>query len=398
VSRDSKGPEPIRAGLVGCGRRGTGAAENFLMAAPGLRLVALADAFPDRLAECRTYLAGLKHEGYAVEEERCFAGYDAYRRLLDCGVDLVLLCAPPGFRPLHFAAAVTAGKHVFFEKPVAVDPAGVRKILAAGEEAGRKGLGVVAGTLYRHHRKFRETIRRVHEGAIGKVLSARAWYNTGALWRYDRKPGERELDYQVRNWPYFDWLSGDILVEQHVHTLDVVAWTLRAKPARAIGTGGRQARTGPEHGNVYDHFAVDYAFEGGVHCLSMNRQIAGAFGEVGAWFYGSEGVASPYAGTIAGANPWTFQGEAPDAYVQEQTDLIESIRSGSPLNETKQIAESTLLAILGREAAYTGKALTWDEILASSLDLTPSGFDWANPGIAYEPPVRVVPMPGRPRA
>ncbi len=397
VLQEARKPEPIRVGLVGCGGRGTGAAEDVLNAAPAVRLVALADVFPDRIAKCREHLVSLRHEGYAVTDEHCYPGYDGWRRLLDCGVDLVLLCTPPGFRPLHFAAAVEAGKHVFFEKPVAVDPVGVRKILASGEEAERRGLAVVTGTIYRHTRKFIETVRRIHDGAIGEILSFRALYNAGALWRYDRKSGDRELEFQVRNWPYFDWLSGDIVVEQHVHTLDVVSWVLGRKALRAIGTGGQAARTGPEHGNVYDHFAIDYAFDGGVHGLSMNRQVAGAHGEVGAWFVGTEGVASPYEGTIAGSKPWRFEGEPENAYVREHTDLIESIRAGKPLNEARQIADSTLLAILGREAAYTGKTITWEQILASDLDLTPQGFDWANPDPARDPPVRAVPMPGRSR-
>jgi predicted dehydrogenase len=386
--------EPIRVGLVGCGSRGTGAAEDCLKAAPAIRLVALADAFADRLERCRAYLAERRLEGYDVSDERCFVGFDAYRRLLDAGVDLVLLATPPGFRPLHFAAAVAAGKHVFMEKPVAVDPVGVRRILAAGEEAQRKGLGVVAGTLYRHDRKFRATIARVHDGAIGEIRAGRCAYNTGTLWRHDRKPGERDLEWQVRNWYYFDWLSGDHIVEQHVHTLDVMNWVMGGPPVRAGATGGRQVRVGPEHGNIYDHFAVDYEFASGAHVLSMCRQIARAYGEVGAWFTGTKGRAAPYSGRIEGENPWAFEGEAPNAYVLEHTDLIESLRAGKPANETRQIAESTLTAILGREAAYTGKTLSWEDLLASVLDLTPPSLDLENLTSEAVPEIRPVPQPG----
>jgi len=386
--------EEIRVGLVGCGSRGTGAAEDCLKSAPGIRLVALADAFSDRLERSRRYFSEQRLDGLDVADERCFVGYDAYRRLIESGVDLVLLATPPGFRPLHFEAAIAAGKHVFMEKPVAVDPVGVRRILAAGEQAREKELGVVAGTLYRHDRKFQETIRRVHDGAIGDIRAGRCAYNTGTLWRHDRKPGESDLEWQVRNWYYFDWLSGDHIVEQHVHTLDVMNWAMGGPPVRAIATGGRQVRVGPAHGNIYDHFAVDYEFASGAHVLSLCRQIAGAHGEVGAWFVGTKGRAAPYSGRIEGESAWSFEGKAPNAYVVEHTDLVRSLREGKPLNEARQIAESTLTAILGREAAYTGKSVAWEEMLASDLDLTPPSLDLESLADRMVPEVRPVPMPG----
>jgi predicted dehydrogenase len=220
------------------------------------------------------------------------------------------------------------------------------------------------------------------------VLAARCAYNTGGIWRSDRKPGESDMEWQCRNWYYFDWLSGDFIVEQHVHTLDVVNWAMGAHPVRAVGLGGRQSRTGPEHGNIYDHFAVDYEYPGGVHVLSMCRQIPGTPSEVGAWFFGEGGTAAPYDGVIVGERSWRFEGEAPNPYVEEHVDLIRSIREKRPLNETRQIAESTLTAILGREAAYTGKTLTWEDVERSDQDLGPPCHEFG------ALPVRPVPMPG----
>jgi len=387
--RDTGDLPLLKVGLIGCGGRGTGAAEDCLRAAPRVQLVAVADLFADRAVKCLGWLAEQKLPGFRLDDVRVFTGFDAWCRLIDtAGVDLVLLCTPPGFRPLHFAAAVEAGKHVFLEKPVAVDPVGVRRILAAGERAREQRLAVVAGTIYRHHPAFRETIRRVHGGAIGAVRAARCAYNTGGVWRRDRKPGESDMEWQCRNWYYFDWLSGDFIVEQHVHTLDVVNWALGAPRGRAVGGGGRQARTGPEHGNIYDHFAIDYEYPGGVHVLSVCRQIAGTPSEVGAWFSGVDGTAAPYAGEINGGRAWKFEGEAPNPYVEEHVDLIRSIREKRPLNETRAIAGSTLTAILGREAAYTGKTLTWEDVAGSDQDLSPPRYEFGPLA------VRPVPMPG----
>ncbi len=380
----------MKIGLVGCGGRGTGAAEDCLKSAPDVQLVALADMFEDRLKSSREYLEKTKHAG--VKIEHIFTGFDAYKRLLE-HVDLVLLCTPPGFRPMHFEAAVEAGKHVFMEKPVAVDPAGVRRVIEAGKKAAEKKLGVVSGTQYRHHKAFIETIRRVHEGAIGTILQGRAYYNTGPLWRHDRKPGQSDMEWQLRNWYYFDWLSGDHIVEQHIHTIDVTDWAMNARPLRASAIGGRQVRTGDEHGNIWDHFCVDYEYPGGVHVMSMTRQMPGA-GYVGAHFVGTLGTAAPYRGEITGPNRWKFEGNAGalgPAYVQEHRDLIESIRAGKPLNESEQVALSSLTAILGREAAYTGKTVSWDEMLKSSLDFSPPKYDFGPLA------VRPVPVPGKKR-
>ncbi len=386
-------PPPLKVGLIGCGGRGTGAAEDCMKAGPNVHLVAMGDLFPDRLKSSKDYLAGKKHNGFKVEEGRCHVGFDAYKRVIDSDVDLVLLTTPPGFRPLHVETAVDAGKHVFMEKPVAVDPPGVRRILAAGEKAKGKNLGIISGTQYRHHEKFLQTIDRVEEGAIGEVMAGRAYYNVGGAWHRGRKDDWSEMEYQLRNWYYFTWLSGDHFVEQHIHTIDVTDWVMGSHPVKAVAVGGRLVRTDKKFGNIYDHFAVDYEYPDGKHVMSMARHFPGAAQHVGAHFQGTKGTAAPYTGVIEGENAWTYTGgkNIGHAYRQEHKDLIDSIRAGTPLNMTKQVAESTMTAIMGREAAYTGEVVEWDKIMASDLTLMKDD-------IAFGPAdMRPVPLPGQKR-
>ncbi len=383
----------LKVGLVGCGGRGTGAAENCMKSAPNVQLIALGDMFPERITRAQRHLGALELPGYKVNANFCFSGFDAYKRVLDSGVDLVLLATPPGFRPMHFEEAIAAGKHVFMEKPVAVDPAGVRKVIAIGEKAKQKKLGVVSGTQYRHQVSFIETVKRVHAGQIGRVVAGRAYYNGGTLWSVDRREGMSDMEWQVRNWYYFDWLSGDHIVEQHVHTIDATDWVMGARPVRAVAVGGRQVRTDPLYGNIYDHFCVDYEYPGGVHVMSMTRQMAGCDNLVGAFFTGTKGNADIYNAEITGESPWKFP-EKPSigkAYVQEHTDLIESIRAGTPINEAEQVALSSLTAIMGREAAYTGKVVEWNDLARSDQDLSPPKYEFG------PLPVRPVPMPGKRR-
>jgi predicted dehydrogenase len=382
-----KRDRPLRLGLVGCGGRGKGAAEDCLNSSPGVEIVALADLFPDRLEDARSFLAGLGHEGVKIDPKRCFTGFDAYEKLLASKVDLVILATPPGFRPLHFEAAIEAGKHVFMEKPVAVDPPGVRRVLAAGEKARERGLAVVAGTQRRHQASYVEAMRRIHDGAIGRILAARCAWNQGGLWKHDRGEGESDMEWQIRNWLYFTWLSGDHIVEQHVHNIDVVIWAIGAPPSSAVAVGGRQVRTDPSYGHIYDHFAVDFEFPGGIHVSSFARQMPGTDGLVAERIVGAEGESDP-AGWIRGKEEWTFEGKPPNPYVQEHADWIESLRAERPLNEARSVAESTLAAILGREAAYTGKKITWEEIASSDLDLSPPSYAF---GPIEIPPV---PLPG----
>ena len=385
--------DPIRVGVVGCGGRGTGAAVDCLHAAEGVEIVALGDLFPDRIAEARAAVAKLAAEdavvaaGFRVTDDHTFSGFDAYQKVIDSDTDLVILATPPGFRPGHFAAAVAAGRHVFMEKPVAVDPTGVRSVLASTEIARQKGLAIVAGTQRRHHAGYRAAIERVHDGVIGDLVGGQVYWNQIGLWHKPRLPEWSDTEWQIRNWLYFTWLSGDHIVEQHIHNLDVANWVIGAHPVRAVGVGGRQWRTAAEFGHIYDHFAVEFEYPGGQRVQSMCRQIDGTAPFVGERFQGTKGTTDA-GSTIEGAAPWKAETVAPNPYVQEHADLIASIRAGKPLNEGQQVAESTLTAIMGREAAYTGQVIAWDELLASTQDLTPPPLEF---GPLAVPPVA---MPG----
>ena len=393
------GSDAIRVGVIGCGGRGTGAAMDVMRSADGVEVVALGDLLPDRLAQCRAALAketagnAALAAKYKVTDDRAFTGFDAYQKVLATDINYVILASPPGFRPTHLAAAVAAGKNIFTEKPVAVDSAGIRSVLATYELATQKGLAIGVGTQRRHQAEYIPTIKRIHDGAIGEVLSGQVFWNQGGLWNHARQQAWTDAEWQIRNWLYFTWLSGDHIVEQHVHNIDVANWVLNAHPIKAIGAGGRQWRTDPKYGHIYDHFAVDFEYPSGARVMSMCRQIAGTTGKVDEHFLGSKGrssMSSDKPGSITGANPWTFErtGRPVSPYVQEHTDLIASLRAAKPYNELKQVAESTLSAIMGREAAYTGLEIKWDDILNADMDLMPPQVGFA------ALPVPPVPMPG----
>ncbi|HUU27228.1 MAG TPA: Gfo/Idh/MocA family oxidoreductase [archaeon] len=389
--------DPIRLGLVGCGGRGTGAAEDCLSAAPNVHLVALADLFQENIDKSRKTLTDPNRKegplkGVEVKDDRCFVGFDAYKKLLATDIDLVILATPPGFRPIHFEAAVNAGKHVFTEKPVAVDPVGIRKFMAAGKLAEQKGLCVVAGTQRRHDPGYQELIKRVQDGQIGEVIAARCFWNMGGLWKREHQPGWSDMEWQIRNWLYFCWLSGDHIVEQHVHNIDVINWTLGAHPVKALGVGGRQVRTEPVYGNIFDHFAIDFEYANGIHLLSMCRQWEGADSLVAEFIAGSAGTGQTDGGRyiLKGSKPWRYAGEKVNPYVQEHADLLASIRKGTPVNESQNVATSTMTAIMGRQACYTGKEISWDELMASDMDLSPAKYEFG------PLPVRPVPKPGQP--
>ena len=392
------GSDTIRVGVVGCGGRGTGAARDCMRGAEGVEIVAMGDLMADRLAQSRAELVKVAAGNAAlaakfkVTDEKCFTGFDAYEKVLASGIDLVILATPPGFRPAHLAAAVAAGKHVFTEKPVATDATGIRSVLATYEAAKKKNLGIVAGTQRRHQAEYIEAIKRIHDGAIGDVMSGQVFWNQGGLWSREKKAEWSDAEWQIRNWLYFTWLSGDHIVEQHVHNIDVANWVMNAHPVKAMGVGGRQFRTEPKYGHIYDHFAIDFEYPSGARVLSMCRQIEGTRDRIGEHFLGSTGR-SDASTVIQGAKAWKHvplpREQRISPYVQEHTDLVASLRAGKPLNELKQVAESTLTAIMGREAAYTGQEVTWDEMLNAKQSLTP-------PVIAFgELPVPPVPMPGR---
>jgi predicted dehydrogenase len=409
------GSDAIKIGLIGCGGRGTGAALDALLAATeviyptdtyhtenaaegarvavrGVHIVALADVFKDRLDQCREQLHKV---GMPVSEDRCFIGFNAYKEVMKLpDVNYVILATPPNFRPIHLRAAVEAGKHTFLEKPVAVDAIGVRSIIKSGEIARRKGLAIGAGTMRRRENGSCETTRYIQEGEIGDIVACEAIWSGGELWSVKRQPSWTDMEDQLRNWLYYTWLSGDFIVEQFVHNLDIINWVLGEHPVRAFAMGGRQVRTDPRFGNIYDHFTVEYQFANGVRCFAMDRQTNGCASRVEEEFLGTKGIAR--FGLFRGwgidyknGKRWRFSGPRNSPYHQEHEDLINSIRSGQPINEARQIAESTLTAIMGREATYSGQIIEWDDALNSKQDLTPSKYELG------PVPIRPVPMPGK---
>lgn len=380
------GSDVLRVGLIGCGGRGTGAAAQALKADKGARLYALADAFEDRL---QLSLATLKKDAalagqIEVTPDHCFTGFDAYKQVIAC-CDVVLLCTPPHFRPLHLKAAVAAGKHIFAEKPVAVDAPGVRSVLATCEEAKKKGLGILSGLCLRYGHGFREMVKRLQGGALGDILALQANDYRGAIWVKPRQPGWTDMEWQMRNWYYFTWLCGDFNVEQHVHFLDVCAWVMKDEyPARAVGLGGRQVRTGPEYGHIYDHFSVVYEYANGAKLFSNCRQQTGCKNDISGQVLGTRGRAElteRRRGLIikTDSGEWRYEGPDNNIYQTEHDEFFASIRNGKPINNGEYMAKSTLLAIMGRMAAYTGQSITWEMALNSKEDLTPPSYAWDVP-------------------
>jgi predicted dehydrogenase len=386
--------DTLRVGLIGCGGRGTLAASQALNADKNIKLVAMGDAFPDRLEDSLRILRAEHEKKFDVAPERCFHGFDAYKGVLAAGVDVVILTTPPHFRPLHLRAAVEAGKHIFCEKPVAVDAGGVRSVLATAEEAKKKGLNIVSGLCWRYDLGKRALIERIHGGAIGGVTAMQVTYLTGTLWHRARKAEWSEMENQLRNWLYYTWLSGDMITEQHIHSLDKAAWVMHDEPpVAAIGVGGRQVRTSDEYGNIYDHFAIVYEYANGTKLFSSCRQMAGCETDVSDHFIGTKGTAHMYntENMIGGGNDWHYTGPLPNMYQVEHNELFAAIRSGRRIDNSLYMARSTMMAIMGRMAAYTGQKIKWDDALASKEDLTPAKYEW---GPMPMPPVA---MPGMTR-
>jgi len=395
--------KPLKAGLVGCGGRGTGAAVNFLDAGSGLQITALGDVFPDRLNSCRQTL---KEKGQNIPDEKCFIGFDAYQKVIDSDIDVVLLCTPPVFRPEHFEYAISKGKHCFIEKPCAVDPVGARKMLVTGKQAAQRNLSVISGTIRRSQKDCIETYRRVAGGAIGTIVSAHVSRMGGALWFKKREKNWNDMEYMIRNWVNFCWTSGDHIVEQFIHEIDQMSWFIGNKnPVRAEATGGRQRR---ETGDMFDFFSVEFVYDRGensplrAHCTA--RQIDGCDNQTIIMIYGTKGYTNCYNkifnldGTIAWEYPYPKEGDAdqsmkvPDPFVQEHIRLVTAIRSGKMINDVEDLVKSTLMAIMGREAAYTGKFITWDQIMASTQKLGPDTYQFGPvPGIKEVIPIAGVP-------
>jgi len=399
--RDQAPDGPVlKAGLIGCGGRGTGAAINFLSAGPNLQIVALGDTFKDRLEKCRAEI--LKQKKQEIADDKCFVGFDAFQKVLEAGIDIVILATPPFFRPEHLAAAVAAHKHIFAEKPVCVDPTGARSVMATALKAKELELTIVTGTQRRHERDYVGAYQQVKAGTIGDVVGGNVWWNGGKLWHVEPSKEWSEMESMIRNWVNWCWLSGDHIVEQHVHNLDVMTWFTGTHPVRATGMGARHRRV---TGDQFDNFSVDYVFENGMHFHSMCRQINGTPSNVSERIQGSTAAAilSPKNISIvdlSGKEKWKYEypldadgkpapGKMMDPYVQEHIDMVTAIRTAQPFNELENTANSVLTAIMGRISAYTGKDTTWDEMMNSDMKLGPKVFTFGSVDIP-----KVVPIPG----
>lgn len=386
------GADTLKVGLIGCGGRGTGAAEQALTADKGVTLYAMGDVFADQIeSSLSTLKASSVADRVDVPQERRFVGFDAFKQVVDA-CDVVLLASTPHFRPIHFAYAVEKGRHCFVEKPVATDAPGVRAFLKAADEAKAKGLSVASGLCWRYDHPRRETIKRVRDGAVGDIVTIETIYNSGGVWepRRERDQVKSDMEYQMRNWYYYDWLSGDHIVEQAVHGIDTMAWVMGdVAPLQCWGTGGRQVRTDPKYGNIYDHFAIVYEYENGVRGFHHCRHWRGASQQTKDYVLGSKGTCDVFANRITGADKWRYSGPKSNMYQVEHDELFASIRSGKPKNEGHYTATTTLLAIMGRMAAYTGQTITWDMALNSQENLAPAAYAWD-----AEAPKRPVPVPG----
>lgn len=387
--------ETIRVGLIGCGGRGTGAASQAMKADSNVMLTAMGDMYPDRLDVSHNALKKAAEEKIQVTPENKFTGFDAYKKVLESGVDLVILATPPGFRPMHLRAAVDAGKHIFCEKPMATDAPGLRSVIASANDAKAKKLALVAGFCWRYNFARRALYDKIHNGDIGDVRSIYATYYTGPVKPMpadDKRPaGMSDLDWQVRNWYNFTWLSGDSLVEQAIHSVDKVAWCMKDEPpVKAVATGGRQVPN--ESGNIFDHFAVYYEYANGLRAYVGSRQIAGCYNENNDYIHGAKGIAEILGWSrvqIRGEESWKYGGPNNDMYQTEHNELFASIRDGNPINDGDWMSSSTMMGIMGRMAAYTGKEISWEQAMNSQEKLVPEFFE---PNMNL--PIRPMSIPG----
>ena len=383
--------DTIKIALVGCGGRGTGATVQALSTKENVKLVAMADAFKDRLD--KSYENILAQETYDatakvdVKDETKFIGFEAYKEAIDMA-DVVILATPPGFRPIHFEYAVEQGKHIFMEKPVATDVPGIRKVLAAAEKAKQKKLNVVVGLQRHYQTSYRELMDRIHNGEIGDIVSAQAYWDGAGVWVREREEGQTEMEYQMRNWYYFNWLCGDHITEQHVHNIDVINWAKNAYPVKAQGMGGREVRNGKEFGEIFDHHFVEFEYADGTILSSQCRHIKGCMNRVSEAIQGTKGRATTQGGTIItdlkGKTIWKHRGKNdPNPYQQEHDELFAAIAAGEyKFADAENGAKSTMTSLLGRMATYSGQEITWDDAMKSDLSLMPATFAWdANPPI-----------------
>jgi predicted dehydrogenase len=390
--------ETVKIALIGCGGRGSGACSQALSTSKGpVKLISMADAFEDRLNKSLEEMKVKHPELVDVKADKKFVGFDAYKQAIDSGADMVIIATPPGFRPIHFEYAVKQGRHIFAEKPVATDAAGIRRFLAAVEEAKKKNLKVGIGLQRHHQAKYIDTIQRIHDGALGDIRLLRTYWNGTSPWVRNRMPGQTEMEYQMRNWYYFVWLCGDHIVEQHIHNLDVANWIMKGHPVQAQGVGGRQVRTGPEFGEIYDHHMLEYTYADGTKLLSECRHQSNTWQSVTEYAHGTKAFSDVSGGMItdpAGNEIWKHKavidpraaadnsgrskkrGFEPDPYQVEHDDLQEAIRKNLPYNEGEYGAHSTFTAILGRMCTYSGNVIKWDDAINAKVSVMPEKYDW----------------------
>lgn len=399
IARAQGGADEIKVALVGCGGRGTGAAAQSLNC-PGTKLVAIADAFEDNAKKAAETLKKQFPDRVDLPAERIFHGFDAYQKAID-SADLVLLCTPPGFRPTHFEYAVEKGKHAFVEKPVAVDGPGIRKFIAAAKAADAKNLKVVCGLQRHYQNSYLETLEQVKAGMIGEIVNSQVYWSGGGVWTRARQEGMTEMQYQMRNWYYFNWLCGDHICEQHIHNLDVGNWFKGALPVKANGIGGRTKRIGKDWGEIYDHHYVEYTYADGTTMNSQCKHWNGTWSKVSETIVGTKGTATPGAiKDLAGKVIWRFRGQQNNPYQTEHDVLVKHIIENKPINDAHRTAEATLTSIMGRMATYTGQEVTWEQALNSGLDTMPKTLAWdADPGPKAGPDgMYPAPIPGETKA
>ncbi|MDN5200421.1 Gfo/Idh/MocA family oxidoreductase [Fulvivirgaceae bacterium BMA10] len=400
-----EGSDKLKLALIGCGGRGTGAANQALNADENVQLVAMADAFRDRLDGSLSNLESKfgKSKKIKVKESGKFVGFDGYKQAIDMA-DVVILTTPPGFRPIHFEYAINAGKHVFMEKPVATDAPGIRRVLEAAKLAKEKKLNVVVGLQRHYQTSYREIAKKIKEGAIGEIVSGQVYWNSDGVWVRERQPGQTEMEYQMRNWYYFNWLCGDHINEQHIHNIDVANWFIGDYPVSAQGMGGRQVRNGKDHGEIFDHHFVEFTYPSGAVIASQCRHQPGTMSRVQEVFQGTKGSVktdSGNRGTIkdySGGTIYNHRGRNdPNPYQVEHDELFASIRSGGVISNAEYGAKSTMTAILGRMATYSGQVITWDEAINSKLSIMPETYAWdANPPVMPDENGHyAIPVPGK---
>ncbi|MBA2115118.1 Gfo/Idh/MocA family oxidoreductase [Bremerella alba] len=378
-SAHAAGNDELKVALIGCGGRGNGAAVNATKGDENLKVTVLADIFPDKVEASKRILGRQLGDRLAVSDENCFSGFDAYKQVMETDVDVVLLCTTPHFRPAHLEAAIAAGKHVFCEKPVAIDAPGCRKVMETVEKAKQKNLSIVSGLCWRYHPSVIATVEKIKEGLIGDVVSMQENYLAGTLWHRGNKEEWSEMEYQIRNWLYYTWLSGDHIAEQAIHSIDKAQWIMDDQtPASCYGMGGREVRTDEDYGNIFDHHAVMFEYAGGQKMFHYTRQMAGCFNQTEDFIMGTKGNAKILAGSIEGQNNWKYDGPSGNMYDLEHKALYDGMRTGNIINNGDYMTKSTMCAIMGRMATYTGKKVTWDEAWNSQEDLTPKSYEWGD--------------------